>query len=157
MSDLTSPLAPVSRRGEVEVRNRGLGRGQEKPHLAPRAQPVDNFPRLSEVASPHRCRRCNSIIWKVISRSGFEVRLDPEPLDAKADLIAYLAKRATYRAWPVGGGRFEVDYRTSLLLITGNADDINLAEHQCDPNNPRTELPNYWPTKTYTMSEEPPF
>lgn len=97
------------------------------------------------------------MIWKVITRSGFSVRLDPEPLDAMADVVAYLAKRPTFRAWPVGGGRFEVDYRTKLLLTGGNPDDINLADHICDRHNIRTELPDYWPAKTYIATEEPPF
>lgn len=157
MSDLTSPLAPVSRRGEGEVRNRGAETGQFWLQFAGEVEPVDNFPRLSEVASPDRCRRCQSMIWKVIARSGFTYRLDPEPIDAKTDVVCYLAQRATFKLWPIGGGNFEVDRRTRNDLLWDKGERIVLAEHICDPDNIRTELPDYWPTKTYTMNEEPPF
>ena len=111
-------------------------------------------------SSPDTCQKCHSAIWHLWSRGGFTVRLDPEPLDFKTDLEAFIAKRHTFKLWRIGPYRFEVDYRTPNTIKNWDGSGVVLAAHICDPSNIRTALPDYWPgktPKTYEATEEVPY
>lgn len=115
-------------------------------------------PTIGFVSSPDFCQRCMSAIWHLWTRSGFTVRLDPEPLDFKGDLECYLAGRHTFKLWRVGPYRFEVDYRLPIERQRWDGSGVVLAEHICDPDNIRTELPDYWKQgNIYEHPEEAPF
>lgn len=118
-------------------------------------------PAISFVSSADYCPRCFSAIWHLWSRSGFDTKLDPEPLDFKADLACYIAKRRTYKLWRIGPYRFEIDSRLDQDIERWDGSGVVLAEHVCDRNNIRDFLPDYWhkPATTVptTSSEEAPF
>ena len=121
---------------------------------------VENFPhpRVTEIGKPDHCWGCKSAVWVLWIRLGFKVYMDPEPVTPAQDLEFYLAKprRKTFALWKVGN-EFEADYRGNHDIKRDDGSHIVLAEHKCDPNNIRTELPNYYPRPSSHYSEEPPF
>lgn len=117
----------------------------------------EEFPRLSETASPDRCRKCGSAIWKAYCRSGFRTYLDIAPITPSQDLEFYLARRRTFRVWKTGAG-WEVDARTPNLILSDDRSGISLVQHTCDQY--ATEWPDYFakPSTPSTLeNQEIPF
>lgn len=114
---------------------------------------VPNY-RLSEEANPDRCRRCYSAIWVMLSRAGFEIKLDTKRLSLEDEIQAVLAKRRTFEATRQGKS-FVVD-RRDIIRIKGEQSRPVLAVHECKAL-PETEWPEYWPNSKYTETEGIPF
>lgn len=126
----------------------------DNPSLWDEVNPVDNFPtyRLSETANKTRCRRCQSVVWHLLSRAGFEVRLDPERISlADAIEIAKAGKTYLFPTMRVGNS-----FVTGFLKSTANAydmadadfdKDVYLAWHRCNPDNIRNEFIDHWSAK----------
>lgn len=111
----------------------------------------EDFPPLSFHGTPDRCKKCGSAIWKVICRTGFNTLLDTQPVTPAQDLEFYLSGRRTYRLWKTGD-TWEVDFRTPMLILSNDGDDIALPEHRCD------QTSQIWPTyfaKPHNPSAEP--
>ena len=121
---------------------------------------VEKFPhpRVTEIGKPDHCWSCKSAVWVLWIRSGFKVYMDPEPVTPRQDLEFYLAKprRKTFRLYKVGHD-FEADYRGNNDIKRDDGSRIVLAEHICDKDNIRTELPDYYPRPSTYYESEPPF
>lgn len=109
----------------------------------------NDFPayRLSEVANPSRCHRCQSAVWHLIDRAGFEVRLDPERLDA--DSATALGNSGNTYFFPTirTGISFVSGFLKSTARDIADADFervVHLAWHRCNPDNIRTDIINHW-------------
>lgn len=105
----------------------------------------EEFPRLSETASPDRCRKCGSAIWKAYCRTGFRTFLDVAPVTPSQDLEFFISRRRTYRLWKTGAG-FEIDARTPNLILGQDRSDVTLTEHRCDQY--ATVWPDYFAKPT---------
>lgn len=122
---------------------------QENPTLWDEVKPVDNFPdyRLSEVANPTRCHRCQSAIWNLISRAGFEVKLDPERIDVQSAIDLGKNGKTYFFATMRQGDSFVVGFLKSTAKDITDADfgkTVHLAWHRCNPDNIRTDIINHW-------------
>lgn len=123
----------------------------ENPSLWDEVKVVDNFPdyRLSETANPTRCHRCQSAVWHLLSRAGFEVRLDPERISlADAIELAKVEKVFLFPTMRVGKS-FVTGFLKSTTnpydMLNANFDrDIYLAWHRCNPSNIRTDIIDHW-------------
>lgn len=119
----------------------------ENPSLWEELKPVDNFPayRLSPVANRSRCHRCQSAVWHLLSRAGFEIRLDPERI---SDAAAIGKDGETfYFATVRTGDSFVVGFLKSTASHDADADfdkTVHLAWHRCDPDNIRTDIIDHW-------------
>lgn len=125
---------------------------QENPTLWDELKPVDNFPdyRLSDVANPTRCHRCRSAVWHLIDRAGFEVKLDPEALDAQS--AADLGANGKTYFFPTI--KFGTTFMTGFLKSTDRDIEktdfdktVHLAWHRCNLDNIRTDIINHWSYK----------
>ena len=124
----------------------------ENPTLWDEVKPVDNFPdyRLSDIANPTRCHRCQSAVWHLIDRAGFEVKLDPEALDAQS--ATDLGKNGKTYFFPTirMGNSFVTGFLKSTANDITDADfdkTIHLAWHNCNPDNIRTDIIDHWKGK----------
>lgn len=124
----------------------------ENPTLWGELKPVDNFPsyRVSEVANRSRCNRCQSAVWHLIDRAGFEVKLDPEALDEQGAIDLGKNGKNFFFATIAIGDSFVVGFLKSTANDIAGADfdkTIHLAWHNCNPNKIRTDLINHWKGK----------
>lgn len=85
--------------------------------------------RTSENFQIATCRPCGKLYWIGYSSAGFLTRLDVQPLDIRAELIAKLTGRRTYQIHPTAVS-FEVTPRIGILGINA----IVLATHNCNPS-----------------------
>ena len=122
----------------------------ENPTLWDEVKPVDNFPdyRLSDIANPTRCHRCQSVVWHLLSRAGFEIKLDPERLDLAA--VIEIAKKGKTFIFPTMrmGDSFVANFlisTTDRAIVDADYEKVvHLAWHRCNPDNIRTEVINHW-------------
>ena len=82
-----------------------------------------------------RCPRCRSKVIEVLTESGFDVRLDPDPLDPLGELLAAMAGRSTYTRH-VGSGA--VHHRPARVIRerpagTRPRQDVH-PDHVCPPD-----------------------
>lgn len=97
------------------------------------------------------CRPCGKLYWIGYSSSGILTRLDVEPLDIRAELIAKLTGRRTYQIHKTGVS-FEATPRVGILAINA----LVLATHKCDPSEFKfgeVEPPDYFNTRKPDKSE----
>lgn len=98
--------------------------------------------KLSEEANPDRCHRCHSKLWRLICRTGFETKLDPERLNLLEATEKFVAGDRVFEIVKSGKSFMaEMLTRNSILHAKPR---IILAEHKCQPNRQITELPDYW-------------
>lgn len=119
------------------------------PDLFNQDAPVDNFPtyRLSDVANPTRCHRCQSAVWHLIDRAGFEVKLDPEALDVQSATDLGANGKTFFYATIRLGSSFVTGFLKSTAKDIADADfdkNVHLAWHRCNPDNIRTDVINHW-------------
>lgn len=98
--------------------------------------------RLSEEANPDRCHRCHSMIWRLICRTGFETKLDPERLNLLEATQIVVNGNHVFEIFR-SGKSFEAQMLTRTRILRSKARLI-LAEHRCQPSRQNTELPDYW-------------
>lgn len=112
----------------------------------------NNLPdyKLSELANRSRCHRCHSMVWHLIDRAGFEVKLDPERLNFES--ATEIGKEGKTYFFPTI--RMGASFVTGFLKSTANditdADfdkTVYLAWHRCNPDNIRTEVIDHWKGK----------
>lgn len=98
--------------------------------------------KLSEQANPDRCRKCHSMIWRLICRTGFETKLDPERLNLIEATERFIAGDHIFKIVK-SGPSFIAQMLTRNSILRTKASLI-LAEHQCQPSRQNTHLPDYW-------------
>jgi hypothetical protein len=98
--------------------------------------------RLSEEANPDRCQKCQSMIWRLICRTGFETKLDPERLNLLEATERFIAGDRVFEI-SRSGKSFAAQMLTQGRILHPKARLI-LAEHKCQPSRQITELPDYW-------------
>lgn len=113
--------------------------------------------RTSENFQINTCRPCGKLFWEGYSSAGFLTRLDVQPLDVRAELIAKLTGRRTYQIHKTAVS-FEATPRVGILAKSA----LVLATHKCDPSEfafGEIEPPDYFNTKkpSKTESEGVPF
>lgn len=115
--------------------------------------------RISEIANPDRCKKCQSAIWVLLSHwvAAFTLHLDPEPLTKLEELHARLAGRGIWQAVNSHDGRFFVKRRTAEMIAKATGQEVVLADHVCDANNVRLELIEYWPQFRFPDTGKVPF
>lgn len=111
--------------------------------------PVDNFPdyRLGEVANRSRCNRCQSAVWHLLDRAGFEVKLDPEALNVQSATDLGKNGKAYFFATIRTGSSFVTGFLKSTARDIADADfekTVHLAWHNCNPDNIRTDIIDHW-------------
>ena len=127
----------------------------------PTIQLWEEFPRyrLSEVANPDRCAKCNSAVWVCLSDwiAAFTLHLDPEPLSKLDELKARLAGKHIWQAVNSHSGSFTVRRRTAAMIAKSTGAEVVLADHVCDKSNIRFEVPQYWPQFRFPDTGKVPF
>jgi hypothetical protein len=113
--------------------------------------------RTSEHFQINTCRPCGKLFWEGYSSAGFLTRLDVQPLDVRAELIAKLTGWRTYQIHPTAVS-FEATPRIGILAKNA----LVLAQHKCDPSEfvfGEVEPPDYFKRKKRkpTESEGVPF
>jgi len=79
-----------------------------------------------------RCRHKGSTVLTTLA--GYEVRLDTEPLDPLAELVAAVAGRRTYTAYASGGASYR-DGQTIRARPAGTRPRETVrVQHQCPPS-----------------------
>lgn len=107
--------------------------------------------RTSENFQPAICRPCGKLYWIGYSSAGFLIRLDVQPLDVRAELIAKLTGRRTYQIHPTAVS-FEATPRVGILAKKA----LVLTTHNCDPSEftfGEVEPPDYFNRKKPAKSE----
>jgi hypothetical protein len=98
--------------------------------------------KLSDEANPDRCHKCHSMIWRLICRTGFETKLDPERLNLLEATERFLAKDHVFGI--TRSGQSFVAQMLTRNSILHPKPRLILAEHKCQPNRQHTQLPDYW-------------
>ena len=85
------------------------------------------------------CPRCHAAVIRALDApvAALDVRLDPVPLDIRAELAALISGRLTYDLIPAGFGQ-EIEYRDEMRIRKRNYPV--LAEHQCPGPIPATAV-----------------
>lgn len=92
---------------------------------------------LTRRAKPRRCNRCNAVVVVGLDADvcAFEVRVDPQPLNAAGELLALLEGRRTLTLHGAASGRM-LDPRWPEHIRTAPAGttprEDALREHRCD-------------------------
>lgn len=100
--------------------------------------------RTSEHFQVATCRPCGKLYWIGYSTAGFLMRLDVQPLDVRAELIAKLSGRRTYEIHK-SAVSFNAIPRVGILASNATV----LAQHNCDPSEfvfGEVEPPDYFNT-----------
>ena len=84
----------------------------------------------SSKAVGDECPRCRRQVWKALV-NGFEVKADPTPLDASAEIMLRLEGVKIYQTFGVAGSSFELQPRSAWHITKGDPRAIPLAEHKC--------------------------
>lgn len=100
---------------------------------------------FGSTAKAATCGNCRRPIWKLSTGSGFDVRLDTDPLSPPLELLARQIGRQTFtaRKWAVTAFIAEIRLKQEM----GSA-GVVLAEHKCDyPLTHPQKHPDYWNRK----------
>ena len=102
---------------------------------------------------PDFCLRCDAAVWKG-RVTGFDVVVDPAPVDIQTEVLCFYAKRRTF-----GVLRWRPSFYLKLRYLTTyeRQFEMVLASHLCYSPQSAREHPDYWPAPTTSTSNEPNF
>lgn len=85
---------------------------------------------ISTKVDAKNCTKCQGAIWVGLV-NGFEVKVDPTPLDATAEIMLRLEGVRIYQTVGVVGSQFELQERSAWHITKGDARAVALGKHDC--------------------------
>ena len=85
---------------------------------------------VSTKVKQSNCAKCGSAIWVGLV-DGFEIKVDPTPLDATTEIMLRLEGVQIYQTFGVVGSQFELQRRSAWHITKGDAKAVALASHGC--------------------------